>query len=71
MGGEVGLWADNVRGKFLQNRDMWVDTTGVGSQFWKDLHKMKSGLRLGAKHRVGNGEYTHFWLDWWMGSGKF
>jgi hypothetical protein len=68
--GETGLWADILRGKYLQDRDVWVASSGPGSQFWKALQKIKLVLRLGAKHHVGNGASTHFWLDWWVGAGK-
>jgi hypothetical protein len=59
-GGENGLWADIIRGKYLQDRDIWVDPPSPGSQFWRALQKIKSVLRLGAKHRVGNGSSSHF-----------
>jgi hypothetical protein len=68
--GDTGLWADSLRGKYLQERDVWVDSPGPGSQFWNALQKIKRVLRLGAKHHVGNGASTHFWLDRWVGSGK-
>jgi hypothetical protein len=68
--GETGLWEDILRGKYLQDRDVWVASPGPGSHFWKALQKIKLVLRLGAKHNVGNGASTHFWLDWWVGPGK-
>ena len=65
--GEQGLWADILRNKYLQGKDLLVDNHTQGSQFWKALQKAKEAFCLGAKHLVGNGTSTRFRLDWWIG----
>ncbi|KAE8798655.1 hypothetical protein D1007_26144 [Hordeum vulgare] len=36
-----------------------------GSQFWKDLVKVRPIFKDHVKFLVGNGASTRFWLDWW------
>jgi hypothetical protein len=38
-----------------------------GSQFWKNLHKIKHYFKLGAKHMIDDGRRTCFWSDWGTG----
>lgn len=38
-----------------------------GSQFWKDLVRVRDVFREHVKFVVGNGSSIRFWLDWWSG----
>ncbi|KAK1614885.1 hypothetical protein QYE76_020402 [Lolium multiflorum] len=71
MTGAQGLWADIIRGKYLNGRDIWVDSHPRGSQFWNTLQKIKRVLCLGTKHQVVSGTSTRFWHDWWLGPRPF
>jgi hypothetical protein len=71
MSGAQGLWVDIIRGKYLNGRDIWVDSHPRGSQFWNTLQKIKRVLCLGAKHHVVSGTSTRFWHDWWLGPRPF
>jgi hypothetical protein len=65
--GAEGLWADLIRAKYLGDRDIFSREVPVqGSQFWKAIQKIKWLFKLGAKHKVHNGRWTFFWLDWWI-----
>jgi hypothetical protein len=71
MSGPQGLWMDIIRGKYLNGRDIWVDSHPRGSQFWNTLQKIKRVLCLGTKHQVVSGTSTRFWHDWWLGPRPF
>jgi hypothetical protein len=65
-----GLWADLLRAKYLGERDFFSkDVPARGSQFWNSIQKLKWYFKLGARHKVHNGKWTYFWLDWWSGRG--
>ena len=38
-----------------------------GSQFWRQLVKVRPIFQSLVKFVVRNGKSTHFWLDWWYG----
>lgn len=38
-----------------------------GSLFWRRIQCIKYLIREGARHEVGDGVMTHFWLDRWSG----
>jgi hypothetical protein len=38
----------------------------AGSQLWKSILKSRQLIRIGARHRVGNGRNMLFWLDRWI-----
>jgi hypothetical protein len=64
-----GLWADLIRAKYLRDRDLFAkNVPSHGSQFWNAIQKIKWHFKLGAKHKVHNGNRTFFWLDWWVGN---
>ncbi|XP_071680146.1 uncharacterized protein [Lolium perenne] len=68
--GAEGLWADLIRAKYLQGRDLYAGGVPThGSQFWNAIQKIKWHFKMGAKHRVRNGRRTYFWTDWWTGIG--
>ena len=52
LSGQLGLWADILRSKYLRRRDLLVDSHAPGSQFWNSLQKGKDLIRLGAKHHI-------------------
>ena len=63
------IWAQIIRAKYMQAGDIFSSSDQGGSQFWKSLHKIKQFFKMGAKHKVQNGQRTQFWLDCWIGEG--
>lgn len=64
--GDVGLWLDLIKAKYLQGQSFAVCSRHNGSQFWRAIQSLKPILRLGATVQVGRGTDTLFWLDCWM-----
>ena len=63
------IWATLIRAKYTANGDIFSCPSRGGSQFWKNLHKIKHVLKLGAKYHLGSGHRIKFWVDWWWGEG--
>jgi hypothetical protein len=65
---EDTIWANLIRAKYRDAKDIFSGSGQGGSQFWKGLHKVKHLFKVGAKHQVRDGARTSFWLDWWIGT---
>ncbi|XP_051221697.1 uncharacterized mitochondrial protein AtMg00310-like [Lolium perenne] len=65
---EDTIWARIIRAKYADASDLFAGTSQGGSQFWKNLHKIKHLFKVGAKHEVKDGARTNFWMDWWLGN---
>ena len=64
---EDTIWENIIKAKYTTNGDIFSSLDRGGSQFWKSLNKIKHLFKAGAKHKVGNGARTLFWLDWKQG----
>lgn len=61
------LWFDILKAKYFPFCSPMFAAASQGSQFWKDLIKVRDVFRDQVKFVVGNGASTRFWLDWWSG----
>ena len=53
--------------QILSAANIFTSNATGGSQFWCNIHKIKSFVKLGAKFRLGSGEKVLFWEDYWTG----
>ena len=51
---------------FSDSSPMFASFSG-GSQFWRQLVKVRLIFQSLVKFVVRNGKSTRFWLDWWVG----
>jgi hypothetical protein len=64
--GQGGLWLQILKRKYMQHKELAAIRSTRGSQLWKSILKSRQLIRIGARHRVGNGRNTLFWLDKWV-----
>jgi hypothetical protein len=62
---EDTIWSKIIWAKYRDADDLFTGTGQSGSQFWKNLHKIKHYFKLGAKHMISDRRRTCFWSDWW------
>jgi hypothetical protein len=60
--------AQLIRAKYPSATDIFSSSGQGGSQFWKNLDKIKHFFKLGVKHEVKDGNRTIFWQDQWVSS---
>jgi hypothetical protein len=60
---EDNIWSRIIKAKYTDAEDLFSGSGQGGSQFWKSIHKVKHFFKLGAKHTIGDGRRTRFWLD--------
>jgi hypothetical protein len=65
--GDNARWSQIIRANYAAATDIFTGSGVGGSPLWKSLHKIKHFFKLGAKHMVGDGKRTMFWLDLWVG----
>jgi hypothetical protein len=65
--GRDSLWYSILRAKYFPSSNPMFASSRAGSQFWKDLVKVRPLFKDYVKFAVGNGASTRFWLDWWCG----
>ena len=64
-----GLWQDIVLEKYVKNRSMGnVQAKQGDSQFWRDILKHRDHFVSLCKFKIGDGDRTRFWEDWWIGN---
>lgn len=56
-----------LKAKYFPNGSPLFASAVGGSQFWRDLVKVKDDFRAQVKFLVGNRTSIQFWLDWWHG----
>jgi hypothetical protein len=61
------LWFKLLQAKNFNTDNIFAGTSQGGSQFWRNINKIKHFFKLGAKYNVENGEKDCFWTDWWVG----
>jgi hypothetical protein len=61
------LWFKLLQAKYFNTDNIFAATSQGGSQFWRNINKIKHFLKLGARYHVENGEKVCFWTDWWVG----
>jgi hypothetical protein len=61
------LWFKLLQAKYINTDNIFAGTSQGGSQFWRNINKIKHFFKLGAKYKVENGERVCFWTDWWLG----
>jgi hypothetical protein len=62
------IWLQILHANYPSASDIFADNGNGGSQFWKNIHKIKHLFKLGARHVVVDGRWTMFWQDKWLGS---
>jgi hypothetical protein len=65
--GAKDLSCQILRSKYLGDGGFYQSSSAGGSQFWRDLHKIKKWFKMGSRYEVGNGKKTFFWEDVWIG----
>ena len=65
---ENPLWINILKAKYFPNSSSMFASSLGGSQFWKDLVKVRPVFKSLVKFVVGNGKSTRSWLDWWCGT---
>jgi hypothetical protein len=61
------LWFLLLKAKYFPLGGPLFASASHGSQFWKDLVKVRDVFREHVKFFVGNGGSARFWLNWWSG----
>jgi hypothetical protein len=61
------LWFKLLQAKYFNTDNIFAATSQGGSQFWRNVNKIKHLFKLGAKYHVEKGEKVCFWTDWWVG----
>lgn len=59
------LWLKLLKAKYFPNSSPMFTSAAGGSQFWRNLVKVRDDFRAHVKFLVGNGTSVRFWLDWW------
>lgn len=62
------LWFKLLKTKYMTRGGFFQSNCSGASQFWKGLHKVKHLFKLGALHRVRDGQKTSVWHDTWLGN---
>lgn len=65
--GRGSLWFSILEAKYFPSSNPMSASPRGGSQFWKDLVKVRPIFKDHVKFLVGNGASIRFWLDWWCG----
>ena len=64
-----GLWQDIIWKKYVKNKNLGTVLDKQGdSQFWREVLKYRDHFASLCKFRIGNGDRTRFWEDWWIGN---
>lgn len=63
------LWFDILKAKYFPNSSPLFAPAAGGSQFRRQLVKVRDDFRSQVKFVVNNGTSVQFWLDWWHGDG--
>ena len=65
--GASSLWYYVLKAKYFPHSSPMFAGARHGSQFWKDLIKVRPLFLEHVKFIVGDGSSVCFWLDWWCG----
>ena len=61
------LWYSILKDKYFPHSSRMFAGARRGSQFWKDLIKVRPLFLNHVKFIVGDGTSVCFWHDWWCG----
>ena len=64
---ERPFWLSILKAKYFPSSSPMFASASGGSQFWRQLVKVRPIFRSLVKFVVRNGKSTRFWLDWWVG----
>jgi hypothetical protein len=65
---EEGVWQELLHNKYLRTQTLsQVTAKPTDSPFWKGLMGVKDEFFSRGSFKVGNGQYTRFWEDLWLG----
>ena len=65
---ERPLWLSFLKAKYFPSSSPMLASSSGGSQFWRQLVKVRPIFQSLVKFVVRNGKSTRFWLDWWCGA---
>ena len=65
--GADSLWYSILKAKYFPQSSPLFASARRGSQFWKNLVKVRPIFLEHVKFIVGNGSSIRFWRDWWCG----
>ena len=64
---EIGLWQTLIKRKNAHKKCFsTVRHKPRDSQFWYGILRIKNTFYKYCRKKVGNGENTRFWEDWWV-----
>ena len=64
---EHPTWLSLLKSKYFPSSSPMFASSSGGSQFWRQLIKVRPIFPSLVKFVVRNGKSTRFWLDWWVG----
>ena len=65
--GAYSLWFPTLKAKYFPHSSPMFAPARGGSQFWKDLVRVRPLFLENVKFVVGDGSPVRFWLDLWCG----
>lgn len=65
--GAGSLWFSILKAKYFPHTSLLFAPAHGGSQFWKDLVRVRPLFLENVKFVVGDGSPVRFWHDWWCG----